>query len=298
MSELELPTNLVAAAERGNDDALVHRGTAMMTRLAWMAELPRIVHDVARRWSLNVGRPFQPGGQTSWVAPARGPTGDRVVLKIGWPHDEAIHEPHGLRAWKGDGVVLLLDAMVSDDVTAFLLESCEPGRALTQGLPPAEQDVIVTGLLQRLWIEPPAGHSFRTLQAMCDRWADEYEEKYRARGRTARLEPGLSRAGMALLRGLPATAERAVLLFTDLHPDNVLAAQREPWLAIDPKPYVGDPSYDPLQHMLNFPTVLLPIRLPSSGGWPICSNSTASDSGSGSSLDASRSRSTTRTCST
>ncbi len=149
--------------------------------------------------------------------------------------------------------MLLLDAMVSDDVTAFLLESCEPGRALTQGLPPAEQDVIVTGLLQRLWIEPPAGHSFRTLQAMCDRWADEYEEKYRARGRTARLEPGLSRAGMALLRGLPATAERAVLLFTDLHPDNVLAAQREPWLAIDPKPYVGDPSYDPLQHMLNFP---------------------------------------------
>jgi streptomycin 6-kinase len=42
-----------------------------------------------------------------------------------------------------------------------------------------------------------------------------------------------------------------VLLATDLHGGNILAAQREPWLAIDPKPYVGDPAYDLLQHMLN-----------------------------------------------
>jgi hypothetical protein len=42
-----------------------------------------------------------------------------------------------------------------------------------------------------------------------------------------------------------------VLLCTDLHGDNILAAQRELWLVIDPKPYVGDPAYDLLQHMLN-----------------------------------------------
>jgi len=56
---------------------------------------------------------------------------------------------------------------------------------------------------------------------------------------------------MELLRRLPATAGRQVLLCTDLHAGNVLAAQREPWLVIDPKPYVGDPTYDGLQHMLN-----------------------------------------------
>ncbi|MGH9184318.1 MAG: aminoglycoside phosphotransferase family protein [Acidimicrobiales bacterium] len=38
---------------------------------------------------------------------------------------------------------------------------------------------------------------------------------------------------------------------TDLHAGNVLAAERKPWLAIDPKPYVGDPTYDPLQPLLN-----------------------------------------------
>lgn len=42
-----------------------------------------------------------------------------------------------------------------------------------------------------------------------------------------------------------------MLLCTDLHGDNILAAQRAPWLVIDPKPYVGDPAYDVLQHMLN-----------------------------------------------
>jgi streptomycin 6-kinase len=56
---------------------------------------------------------------------------------------------------------------------------------------------------------------------------------------------------MALFRELPETARREVLLCTDLHAGNILAAQREPWLAIDPKPYVGDPAYDVLQHMLN-----------------------------------------------
>jgi streptomycin 6-kinase len=50
-----------------------------------------------------------------------------------------------------------------------------------------------------------------------------------------------------------ATADHSVLLCTDLHAENVLEVQREPWLAIDPKPYVGDPAYDPLQHMLNCP---------------------------------------------
>jgi len=37
----------------------------------------------------------------------------------------------------------------------------------------------------------------------------------------------------------------------------VLAAQREPWLVIDPKPYLGDPTYDVLQHMLNCPDRLV-----------------------------------------
>ncbi|HEX2090839.1 MAG TPA: aminoglycoside phosphotransferase family protein [Longimicrobiaceae bacterium] len=42
-----------------------------------------------------------------------------------------------------------------------------------------------------------------------------------------------------------------MLLATDLHAGNVLRAVREPWLVIDPKPFVGDPAYDATQHLFN-----------------------------------------------
>ena len=50
---------------------------------------------------------------------------------------------------------------------------------------------------------------------------------------------------------MPNNATREVLLATDLHAGNVLRAEREPWLVIDPKPFVGDPAYDATQHLFN-----------------------------------------------
>jgi streptomycin 6-kinase len=66
-----------------------------------------------------------------------------------------------------------------------------------------------------------------------------------------RIDPGLAKAGIALLRELPLAAASQALQATDLHGDNIAAAQREPWLVIDPKPYAGDPACDLLRHMLN-----------------------------------------------
>ena len=183
--------------------------------------------------------------------------GERLVLKVGWPHYEALHEADGLRAWGGEGAVRLHDSLVIDETRALLLEACEPGAALSQAMPAPEQDVVVAGLLRRLWIDPPARHRFRTLESMCDCWADGFEAKYtRLAAHAPQLDPGLARAALELWRALPAESERSVLLCTDLHPENVLAGGREPWLMIDPKPYVGDPTYDPVQHMLNFPARL------------------------------------------
>ncbi len=246
VTELEMPRNLVRALEEDAD--------ARSIRARWMAALPPIVDELARSWSLDLGRPFQPGGSASWVAPVRNAAGERLVLKIGLPHYEALHEADGLSAWDGEGAVRLHDALVIDEASALLLELCEPGTPLSRSVAAAEQDAVIAGLLRRLWIEPPAGHRFRPLQSMCDAWADAFEEKQTTFvDRGLRLDAGLTRAGIELLRGLPATSERSVLLCTDLHPENVLAAEREPWLMIDPKPYVGDPTYDPVQHMLNFP---------------------------------------------
>jgi len=62
---------------------------------------------------------------------------------------------------------------------------------------------------------------------------------------------GLVREGLQLFEELPRNATRKVLLAPDLHAGNVVRAEREPWLVIDPKPFVGDPAYDTTQHLFN-----------------------------------------------
>jgi len=138
-----------------------------------------------------------------------------VVLKVGWRHDEALHEAEGLRAWSGAGAVRLLDARTFDQTSALLREACGPGTPLSDR-PEREQDVVVADLLSQLWITPPAGHPFRTLQSMCDGWADELETR-QAGDCGPELDPGVVFAGLALFRDLPRTAEQRVLLCTDLH---------------------------------------------------------------------------------
>jgi streptomycin 6-kinase len=233
---LALPRNLVDAAECEG-------------RQAWLATtLPAVIATAEHLWSVTADQPFQPGGQTAWVAPARDASGACLVLKVAWRHPEAAHEADGLRAWAGNGAARLRDWLEFDDAIALLMERCVPGTPLSDR-PEPDQDIVIARLLRRLWIEPGPDHRFRPLRLMCQQWADTFERD--AESSAERLDPGLARAGIALFRELPATAPEAVLLCTDLHAGNVMRAAREPWLVIDPKPYVGDPAYDPLQHMLN-----------------------------------------------
>jgi streptomycin 6-kinase len=224
----------------------------------WLEGLPEVVEQVSGLWGLRIGRPFQPGGTCSWVAPAQLDSGAPVVLKVGWQHVEARDEAAGLRAWDGGGTVrLLAEADTGPATTAVLLERCRPGTGLRDVLDEPEQDVVVAGLLQRLWVPPPDGHSFRPLAEMCEQWAAGAEARSSGRG-----DPSLVADGLATWRNLSRTAGTAMLC-TDLHAGNVLAAEREPWLVIDPKPYVGDRTYDVLQHALNCPERLNcdPLRL-------------------------------------
>jgi streptomycin 6-kinase len=227
-------------------DEVERRADAEMRE--WLAALPALVGELAARWSLALDEPFQPGGVASWVAPATDSSGREVVLKVGWPHFESIHERDGLQAWDGNGTVRLYASDTLDDTIALLIERCVPGTTLAS-VPEAEQDLVIAQLLRNLWCEPDAEHPFRTLQYMCDSWADSFERKIATRDLA--IDPGLARAGIELFRSLPSTADRNVLLVTDLHAGNVLRAEREPWLVIDPKPFVGDPTYDALQHILN-----------------------------------------------
>ena len=218
------------------------RGTP--ERRAWLEQLPKAIREVETRWSLMLGAPFD-GNEVScsWVAPAVRRDGTRAILKLGMPHMEGEHEINALRFWDGDPTVRLLEA--DDDLNAMLLEQCEPGTALRR-LPEPEQDVIMAGLLRRLWRTPPAPHPFRPLAAMTAQWANETIVD------AARWpDAGLVQEGLRLFEELPRTSSTDVLLATDLHAGNILRAQREPWLVIDPKPFVGDPAYDATQHLFN-----------------------------------------------
>ena len=160
-------------------------------------------------------------------------------------------EADGLQAWHGQGTVLLHDSYRVGDTAALLLERCQPGTPLSV-LPEPEQDRVVADLLARLWQAPPAAGVFRPLQTMCQAWVAEFHHRRAVLPADApAIDPGLARAATELFVALSAPAEDDVLLCTDLHDGNVLAAEREPWLVIDPKPFAGDRCYDVLQHMLN-----------------------------------------------
>lgn len=240
MGAVTIPPALAAAVDEDDEP----------TRRPWLARLAGQVEAIAAEWELEVGDPYLPGGQCAWVAPARSLAGEELVLKLGWRHWEAEREAEGLRLWDGDGAVRCHAARSLIDTDALLLERCTPGRQLKRSVPEAEQDVIIAGLLRRLWARvPPDRHRFGSLQEAGDRWAGSLERQCEAGLRG--FDPGLARDGIALLRELPGSAECSVLLCTDLHAENVLSAEREPWLVIDPKPMVGDPAFDPVQHMLN-----------------------------------------------
>jgi len=209
----------------------------------WLARLPATVAVLRSRWSLRLEAPFH-GGSCSWVAPATRPDGAPAVLKISWPHREAAGEAEALRLWAGNGAVRLLRE--DREHHALLLERCDPGHPLRSAfeLTASERLLAGTEILRELWQTPVPEHTgLEHLAAVTAEWADLAEE--RVERLRPGFDPGLVARGIRLLRELPATASRRVVVHGDFNPGNVVAASRRPWLAIDAKPMIGDPAYDP-----------------------------------------------------
>ena len=210
---------------------------------AWLDQLPKAITDLKRRWHLTLSPPFEEEASCSWVAPCIRRDGTPAVLKLGLPHMEAENEIDGLLFWDGDPTVFVLEADL--ELNAILLERCEPGTTLRER-PENEQDQVIAKLLRRLWRPLPEVQPFRPLSEMIAAWIKESVEQ------ADRLpDAGLAKEGLHIFEALLSDAPCDVLLATDLHAGNVLRAQREPWLVIDPKPFYGDPAYDATQHLLN-----------------------------------------------
>jgi streptomycin 6-kinase len=190
---------------------------------------------ISRR-GLTLGEPFAGGVASELVVPVTTAEGEQAVLKVQQPHRESEHEAAALELWDGDGAIRLLDAEPEED--ALLLERCVTGTPLSSADGEAALDVFVE-LLPRLW--KPAGAPFGTLAAEAAWWADSLEETWERFARP--FERRLLDAALEAMLQLPRTQGAQVLLHQDLHGDNVLSAQREPWLAIDPKPLAGEREF-------------------------------------------------------
>jgi streptomycin 6-kinase len=218
---------------------------------AWLDRLPDVIRRLEQRWALTPDTPLDGEEPScSYVTAVRAANGMPAVLKIAMPHMEGEHEIQGLRFWDGDPTVRLLE--FDDELGAMLLERCLPGSPL-RALAEDDQDVVISGLLRRLWRQPQKPPPFRPLSTLTRYWANETRSQIEQQ---PDIDMGLVRAGLQLFEGLPGNATRTALLATDLHAGNVVRAEREPWLVIDPKPFVGDPAYDATQHLLNCRTRL------------------------------------------
>jgi len=201
----------------------------------WLDRLPLVLDELVERWGLKPsGEPFS-GGSLAYVVPvSRG--GARFVLKVQWPHDEAAHEAEALKTWNGDGAVRLIDH--DGERRALLLEECVPGTYLADAHHPDSLGVLA-GLLPRLW--KPVGQPFLPLSDVARQWALHLPKAWERAGRPC--ERLLVDAALEHLQALPPTQGEEVLVHQDLHGHNVLAAARQPWLVIDPKPLRGEREF-------------------------------------------------------
>ncbi len=204
---------------------------------AWIAGLPALAAYLLERWQLRRDGAVR-SGQASLVLPVLRHDGMRAVLKLQLSREETTAALIGLRTWNGDGMVRLLDHDPAS--SSMLLERLDGARTLAS----IDDDDVALGILADLHarlVAVPAPQGLRGLGEVAAAMLEQVPQA------VARLTDPADRD---LLRGwASAVAELADepgdrLLHWDLHYDNVLAAQREPWIAIDPEPLAGDPGFD------------------------------------------------------
>ena len=225
----------------------------------WIERLPFIVADIEDRWDVTAGTPFDPGGEASWVAPARDGFGRDLVLKIAPTLPENRDEGLGLKLLQSAGAARVYrsewvgPAVTENDgpdagTVSLLLERIRPGNTLRSLLAEPDHDEVVAELLRSVWETNVDDVSLRPLNELTALWAADFETDVAAIA--DRIDAEVARDGVTMFRTLASQSDDRAFLFTDLHAENVLAGPSG-WRLVDPKPYVGDRCYDVLQHLFN-----------------------------------------------
>src|SRR3990170_201742 len=203
----------------------------------WLQGLPDLIAQFERLWSIRVGPPFL-NLSYNFMAPAIRSDGAQVVLKLGVPNPELTAEVEALRFFDGAGAASLLAADATQG--ALLLERLVPGRPLS-ALDDEQATSVAADVMRRLWRPAPRAHDFRTVE----QWAARLGRlRTRFGGGTGPLPAPWVERAEGLFAELFSSMGEVVVLHGDLHHDNILSAERQPWLALDPKGVVGEREYE------------------------------------------------------
>lgn len=222
----------------------------------WLHDIEGEFENVVSRWKLDVTGQLLHPGVCSLVFAVTTSTGSSAILKFGVPHDDARGEAAALSLWNGRGATRLLQSAASG--FTLLLERCIPGDNLWS-LPIDEQIAVASQLLPKLWIPVTESARIRELRESVGEWIERMRntpQEFRAPAEV--IVRAIEWAGE-----LMETQERR-LLHGDFNPGNVLRSQGEQdhssthicdytdWVAIDPKPWIGDPAFDIAQLLTNW----------------------------------------------
>jgi streptomycin 6-kinase len=203
----------------------------------WLKRLPAILATCEQRWRITIGPPFDLS--FNYVAPATRSDGTPLVIKACLPSGEFTPQAEALRLFDGHGMVQLLEYDEVEEV--MLLERLLPGTLLSTLEDDQQATSIATSVMRQMWRAAPSEHPFPTVSDWGRGFA-RLREHYV--GGCGPFPPALLAKAETLFAELSASMTENALLHGDFHHGNVLAATRQPWLAIDPKGLVGEPAYE------------------------------------------------------
>jgi len=223
---------------------------------AWLERLPGILAACEERWEVKIGAPVR-NLSFNYVALAVRADGSEAIVKVGLT-DEFPSQPEALRHFGGHGMVQLL--AYDERGEAMLMERLRPGTSLRAVEDDEAAISAAANVMRKIWKPLPAEHypfptvadwgkGFARLRALYD-------------GGTGPFPPAIFDRAEKLYAELCATMAEPVLLHGDLHQDNILAAEREAWLAVDPKGVIGEPVYETGSILRNFWPDILSVANP------------------------------------
>ncbi len=202
----------------------------------WINRIEETLATCSDDWGLQIGQALR-SGLVGYLVEVTRSDGTAAVLKLREPGRLMRAEAEALKFFNGSGAARLFEADYG--LGALLMERVTPGDTLVDRAGDVDADAAVASVMPQLW-GAPGDIELRNVKEQADRWATGLEERHD----NVPVERDRLVWAAKTLRELADTQGELSVLHGDLHVEGVLVADRAPFLAIDPKGFVGESTFD------------------------------------------------------